>query len=138
MKYLGLDNRYYPIQASDYTVYEDDSKRKSELHLRARKILKGFFPCDKILEEVSIRGANRNGGILYADFLLPAQSVLVEVHGEQHYSYSKFFHGDKMAFMKAKMRDNDKIEWCNNNNISYIELPFGETDEQWSARIEAR
>ena len=138
MKYLGLDKKCYPLQASDYTVYADDSKRKSDLHLRARKILKRFFPCDKILEEVTLRGASRSGGVLYADFLLPAQSVLIEVHGEQHYLYNRFFYADKLSFLKAKMRDNDKIEWCNINNLSYIELPFGETDEQWSIRIEAR
>lgn len=138
MKYLGLDNRYYTLQASDYTVYNDDSKQKSDLHLRARKILKSFFPCDKILEEVTLHGANRNGGVLYADFLLPSQSILIEVHGEQHYSYNKFFHDNKLAFLKAKMRDNDKIAWCDNNNLSYVELPFGETDEQWSDRIASR
>jgi len=37
--------------------------------------------------------------------------------------------------MKKKKRDRDKIEWCNINNIKYIELPYNETENQWIERM---
>ncbi len=138
MKYLGFDNRLHPIQVTDYFVYDDDSRDRSELHIRARKILKSLFPCDKILEEVTLPGSKKNGSVLYADFFIPSRSLMVEVHGKQHYEYIPFFHGSKLGFVKSKLRDNDKKEWCDINNIELVELPYNLTDEEWRDIIELR
>ncbi|NCV19550.1 MAG: hypothetical protein EBW42_12500 [Rhodobacterales bacterium] len=37
---------------------------------------------------------------------------IIEVHGEQHYEFSAFFHGTKLNFIKHKKRDKDKKQWC--------------------------
>lgn len=138
MKCIGFDNRSHNINVTDYIVYGDDARAKSQLHLRARAILKVTFPCDMILEEVKLPGSKRNGDRLFADFLLPGQSLMVEVHGEQHYEYNKFFHKNRFDFINSKKRDQDKRDWCELNQIVLVELPFGETDEQWTSRIASR
>ena len=108
-------------------------QNKSELHLLARSILKECFPTLQILEEVSI--PVRRGEILYLDFYLPLSKKCIEVHGEQHYKFVTFFHIDIMGFAKHKKRDSEKKEWCEINNIKYIELPYNLSSEEWKARI---
>lgn len=138
MKYRGFDGRDYSITVADYTVYTDATRDRSDLHLRARLLLKSMFPCDRILEEVTLPGSRKNGAILYSDFLLPSKSVMVEVQGEQHYKFSSFYHKDKAGFLKSKLRDKDKREWCELNDIQLVELPYNETDDDWRQRIEQR
>jgi hypothetical protein len=58
----------------------------------------------------------------------------VEVHGEQHYSFTPHYHRDNLAFVKAQKRDKIKKEWCEINNIKYIELAYNEQDK-WEELI---
>ena len=106
---------------------------KSSLHLRARNILAQKFPTLQILEEVAI--PVRKSETLYLDFYLPLNRLCVEVHGEQHYKFVAHYHNSQLGFIRHKKRDRDKMEWCEINNIRYVELPFNENDEEWTARI---
>lgn len=105
---------------------------KSSLHLQARDLIKECFPTLQILEEVSI--PLRRSESLVLDFYLPLNKKCVEVHGEQHYKFSRFFHKDMMGFIRHKKRDKEKKEWCRINDIEYIELPYDKIDE-WKQRI---
>lgn len=136
MKVIGFDNRKYNIQINEFIVYDNDSRERSEPHLKARKLIRSIFPCSIILEEVTLPGSARSGNsTLYGDFLLPSEKLLIEVHGAQHYSFNKFFHGSKSGFESSKKRDATKKEWCEINNIKYVELPDGENDDEWKQRI---
>jgi hypothetical protein len=73
--------------------------------------------------------------MLYADFFIPTQMMLVEVHGEQHYSDNQFFYKTKLDFIKAQQRDRKKIEWCEMNNYKYIELSYKETLDEWREKL---
>ena len=95
---------------------------KSSLHLLARDLLHKCFPTLQILEEVPIN--IRRSETLYLDFYLPLNRKCIEVHGEQHYKFNRHFHHNALGFIKQKKRDQDKKEWCLNNNIEYIELAF--------------
>lgn len=126
----GFNNREYKLKL--LTKKRDNC---SKGHIRARILLKKLFPYDIIYEEVSLLGSQKgNKSILYADFLIPSHSLLVEVHGKQHYEKT-FFHNSKLSFIQSKANDLRKIEWCELNNITYIELSDGESDEQWESRI---
>lgn len=106
---------------------------KSHLHLQARQLIKECFPTLQILEEVSI--PLRRSEILILDFYLPLNKKCVEVHGEQHYKFTRFYHKDMMGFIRHKKRDQEKKEWCDINNIQYIELPYNENMEEWTKRL---
>lgn len=108
-------------------------QNKSALHLQTRQLLIELFPTLQILEEVP--APIRKSEILYLDFYLPLKKYCIEVHGEQHYKLVGFYHQNLMGFLKSKKRDNDKKEWCEINNIKYIELPYNETIDQWKERI---
>ena len=81
----------------------------------------------QILEEVPIQ--IRRSETLYLDFYIPLNKKCIEVHWQQHYEFVPFYHGNKLSFLKARKRDLEKKEWCEANNISYIELPFNKLEE---------
>ena len=129
MNVIGLDG-------NDYTVNFSKSKsrsrrqKKSQYHLRARKLLSELFPYQPRFEEVFLPGSNTvNTGSLYADFFIPKEYLIVEVHGEQHYKFCSFFHKTKADFYKSKKRDKQKIEWCELNSIKIIILPYNKEDK---------
>ena len=62
-----------------------------------------------------------NASHLLFDFYLPEYNCCIEINGRQHYESVDFF-GGKNEFLKTIKRDNIKIEYCKNNNISLIIL----------------
>ena len=135
MEILGLDGRNYSWNAA---ACQADTENRSSLHLKAKDLLDNLFPYDRILEEVSLPGSKteRHGRILRADLFVPNRRLIVEVHGEQHYKFNKFFHKDKLAFYKAKARDYDKKEWCEINDIRLIEFNYDEEVDDWRRKVE--
>lgn len=115
-------------------IAHGSSTKKSSLHIKARNLLHTIFPTLQILEEVPTQ--IRRAETLYLDFYLPLNKKCIEVHGEQHYSFNRFYHSTVLGFLKHKKRDQEKKEWCELNGIQYIELPFNETEEQWKERIQ--
>jgi hypothetical protein len=108
-------------------------KEKSSFHLAARKILTQIFPTLQILEEVPI--PLRKSETLYLDFYLPLIKRAIEVHGEQHYKFTPFYHSNRINFLKAQKKDNEKREWCEINGINHIVLPHFENIDKWKALI---
>lgn len=131
MKVVGLDGREYNLR-----LIKRNREKCSSGHLLARELLKDIFPSHIIYEEVTLPGSKGKVGSssLFADFLIPNIRIVVEVHGEQHYAYSSFFHRDKMDFLRARKLDQNKKEWCNINGFSYIELKYDE-QHNWRERI---
>lgn len=136
MKVKDLDYKEYKINLSGYTVYANEARPRSTYHVNARNILKNLFPTAQILEEVPIN--LRYNQKVFLDFFIPQFNIVVEVHGEQHFKFTPMFHANTQAFLKQKMRDRDVIEWCEINNITYIELHYNEKTEEWIKKIESR
>jgi uncharacterized UPF0160 family protein len=119
---------------SDWKYYhKSNHSKRSLLHLACRELLKKLFPTQKIFEEVRVD--IRKGEILFLDFFLPLKMLVVEVHGEQHYKFSLHYHGNRWNFLESKRRDREKLEWCQLNDIRFVELPYNEKIEDWTKRI---
>lgn len=131
MQVKDLDGNTYNWQLIG-NIAHGTALNKSSLHLEARSIIHESFPTLQVLEEVPVNV--RRTELLYLDFYLPLLKKCIEVHGEQHYKFSRFFHNTALGFIKHKKRDQDKKEWCELNNITYIELAFDKKDE-WIKRI---
>ena len=97
-----------------------------------------MFHSYRILEEVKLPGSTdvHRKGVLYLDFLIPQIKLAIEVHGQQHYEYTPFFHKNKAGFAVAQKKDDDKIAWCELNKVDIIILKYSDTDEQWREQIE--
>lgn len=138
MKAKGLNGREYNWNLNKYDVYDDDKKKRSKHHLRARKILKEVYGGSyRILEEVKLPGSTlpHRRSVLYLDFFIPVIKVGVEVHGRQHYEFTPFFHKNLKDYLLAMNRDDDKSEWCELNNIELIILKYSDSDNDWRNTI---
>lgn len=60
---------------------------------------------------------------LVFDFYLPEHNVLIEYDGEQHFHEVR---NDRYGFEGIVVRDNFKNQWCKENNISLIRIPYTE------------
>ena len=134
MKVTGLNGREYHL---DLKKYRAKRGKVSKYHLRAREIIEDIYAGFNVLEEVKLPGSVKPAkkSVLYLDFLLPDCKIGIEVHGQQHYEYTPFFHKSKAGFLYAKARDRDKIEWCQINDIELIELKWSDPVEYWREQI---
>lgn len=126
MNAVGLDGYAYNISLAALTA-KSNLNNKSNFHLLARQLLKQSYPTLQILEEIPIQ--IRKSETLYMDFFIPLNKKCIEVHGEQHYDFTPFYHRTKLDFFKQQKRDREKREWCHINNITYIELPYNQQEE---------
>lgn len=133
MKIIDLDNKISIWHLSGH-IAKGRIQRKSSLHLMARKTICQKFPTFQILEEVPI--PLRKSETLYLDFYLPLIKTCIEVHGQQHYKFTAFYHGNIQSFLKSKKRDQEKKEWCEKNNIKHIVFPYSETEQEWRSRLD--
>ncbi len=131
MKIIGLDDKEYTINLSRYARCRPT--RCSSLHLQARKLLKHLTGRINIFEEVPLLGTSHPPVIV--DFLIPDLNLLIEVQGEQHYEQNSLFHKSNLDFKKGQARDRLKLNWAEINGFILIELPFDETEIEWSNRI---
>jgi hypothetical protein len=139
LKVLGLNGKEYVWNLTGYDVFNNDSKKRSKYHVRARAIIKDIFNSYRILEEVKLPGSTQahRKSVLYLDFYLPTISLGVEVHGQQHYEFCGFFHKNKADFIKSQVRDEDKASWCQLNGITLITLKYSESDDEWRERLKS-
>ena len=75
-------------------------------------VLKELFPQTNITKEHYIR---YKGKQLFFDFYLRGLGILIEVQGQQHFNYTKHFHGTVENFREFKHRDNLKKEYVEEN-----------------------
>jgi len=133
MKVRDLTGQISTWKLTGCIVTANDDRRRSQLHISARNLLYQLFPTSPILEEVPVSILPLSTH--YFDFYINKNKLAVEVHGQQHYSFNTFFHNTIHDFVKQKKADENKREWCIINNITYIELPYNESIDQWEARL---
>ena len=140
MKVVGINGKEYAWNLSGYNVFNDDKRKRSKYHIRARQLLKELYNSYIILEEVKLPGSTElhRKSVLYLDFYIPSIKLGVEVHGQQHYEYCTFFHKSKADFLKSKARDEDKITWCELNDIKLVTLKYTESDDEWRNRLKSQ
>lgn len=96
------------------------------------KISLGEKNISFILDELNIKYIREykfkdciNIRILSFDFYLPKLNTCIEFNGKQHYEQIDFFGGED-AYNKTTLRDSIKEEYCKNNNIKLITIPYYE------------
>lgn len=107
----------------------------SKGHKLAIQMIKDELPSAVILEEVSIRVTTRDKSRQYLDIYLPKRDLVIEVHGRQHKEFVLHFHGSKKEFRKAQLKDRQKKEWCELNELRLIELFHDESEDEWRDKI---
>jgi hypothetical protein len=125
MKVYDFEGKSYQLKLHK-REYSDVGK--SSGHLECRKLLKEIYPSDNVFEEIHLTPH------LIVDFLLPLRKLMVEIQGQQHFEFNKFFHGNKIKFNDQKTRDSQKREWALINNFVLLELKYEDKDN-WKKLI---
>lgn len=128
MQVITLDGLLYKLNTQS-----NPRANASLLHQNIISIIRECYPALTICEEVPIRVYRFQ--VLYLDILLPTHLTAIEVHGEQHYKFNKFFHTDVHAFANAQKRDKVKREWCIKNSIRLLELTHEQSRDEWRYTI---
>lgn len=79
------------------------------------------FKTQKIFEDCINPQTDKK---LKFDFYLPDYNCCIEYDGEQHFRYSNTGWNNKEHFEKVQHRDEIKNQYCKNNNIKLIRIPY--------------
>lgn len=112
------------IRASKYPL-KGDGEGRGKYQTQVGKLIQSMFPMYNVLEEFPCAGEG-----LYLDFYIPLKGIAIEVHGDQHFKFNKFFHEDKNAFMRQKANDARKLKWCEINDIALVTIRWGTPEEE--------
>jgi hypothetical protein len=113
----GKPKKVYPSNRIKWNI-----KRASDAQYRTKLFLKEFWEQDSVFEEFIIPGSR-----LRVDFINFTKKIAVEVSGRQHEEFNKFFHKNRIGFIKSVKRDFQKIKWLEINDIKLIEIYDHET-----------
>lgn len=106
-----------------------------------QKQSKGCKIIQKELENLSIAFETEyplEDSLQRFDFYLEQNNTkyAIEYNGEQHYKYNPFFHGhDIQVFYKYQERDARKAQYCKENNIILITIPYTYSNEEIRTHI---
>ncbi len=120
MEVLSLKGRKvnWHLVPQKYPIKGENSRSKFQHQIYLN--LKELYPYDIILEEVKIPG-NR----LFCDFVIPSVRLVVECQGKQHEAFNTLFHKCREDFIRQQNRDQLKRDFCETNNLTLVEIPYG-------------
>ena len=99
-------------------------KSRSKLQTKVKVFLKKFWKNHIVYEEFPVYGTRMS-----VDFLNATKKIAIEVNGQQHSQYVKFFHGSRLDYFKSIKRDVKKAEWLQMNEYVLIELERKDVNE---------
>ena len=108
-------------KAKNYLIDWDGSSR-SKIQYNAKQFLKKYWNNHIVFEEFPVAGTK-----LSLDFYNANKKIAVEVQGKQHTKYVPFFHGkNKINYINQLKRDQDKLKFCELNDIQLVEIYDGD------------
>jgi very-short-patch-repair endonuclease len=103
-----------------------NGKCRSKIQARVKELLYPHWFADVVFEEFPVLGTR-----LTLDFFNSNRQIALEVDGNQHYQYNKFFHGgSRMKFLQQLQRDQMKEDFCERNGITLIRIMESEKIDQ--------
>jgi|TARA_R110000824_G_scaffold14431_3_gene61417 hypothetical protein len=118
MKFIGIDGKERNLKkATNYLINWDKGSR-SKFQASVKEFLRPYWESHVVFEEFRIVGTR-----LSLDFYNATRNIAVEVQGDQHAKYVKFFHGkNKMNYVDQLKRDANKFDFCEKNGIILVEI----------------
>ena len=100
MKLYNIYGKVVSKNVSGYLI-DWDSKSRSKIQYKVKQFLKQYWKNHIVYEEFPVFGSK-----LKVDILNATRKIAVEVHGPQHSSFNKFFHGEsRLNYLKSIKRD---------------------------------
>ena len=110
------------VKAARKYLIDWESKSKSRVQNSVKLYLKKYWAHDIVFEEFPLVGTR-----MTFDFYNATKNIIIEVQGRQHTKYVPFMHANsKINYLKQLKRDEDKMKFCEINEISFFEYFDGE------------
>ena len=118
MIFLCTNGRKKKIVNSVKYLIDWDTDCKSGIQKTVKNVLHDSWFADVVFEEFPVAGTR-----LTFDFFNATRNIAVEVDGNQHYKYNKFFHSNsRQNFLSQLQRDEKKEYFCEINNITLLRI----------------
>ena len=100
-----------------------NKKSRSKLQKKVKDFLKPYWKNHVCYEEFPVYGTRMS-----VDLLNATRKIAIEVNGEQHEKYNKFFHKNRLNYFYSIKRDFNKRKWLERNGYNLIEINYNEVD----------
>lgn len=117
MKFKTLTGSTAELKNAKKYLIKWEANSRSQFQKRVKDFLCPYWCHDIVFEEFKIIGTR-----LSFDFYNANKKIAIEVQGEQHTKYVKFFHGNRFKYLEQLKRDDKKFRFCQVNNIKLIEI----------------
>jgi hypothetical protein len=122
MRFKTLTGATRTVKKAKNYLIDWDGKSRSKIQYNAKQFLKKYWSNHIVFEEFPVAGSR-----LSLDFYNANKKIAIEVQGRQHTKYVPFFHGkNKINYINQLRRDQDKLKFCDLNDIKLIEIYEGE------------
>lgn len=112
------------VYKKDWSGYLDFLGCSGNRESIGERLIKTYLDENKInyIKEKKFKSC-KNINELPFDFYLPEHNICIEYDGELHYKSSSIFGGDK-TLKKIKNNDRIKDDWCLENSIKLLRIPY--------------
>lgn len=102
---------------------------------KGERIISTYFQDNQInyIPQYKIGGKFKSKKFIKVDFYLPDVNYIVEYNGRQHYMPVNFKNDQSLAehnFILQQKRDQELREYCLENNINLLEIPYNLNEDQ--------
>ena len=117
MKFLDPFGKPRNLKSAKKYLVDWEAKSRSKFQSKVKSFLEPYWKNDIVFEEFRIVGTR-----LSLDFYNANKKVAVEVQGDQHVRYVKYFHKNRLKYLDQLKRDQKKLDFCELNDIKLVEV----------------
>jgi hypothetical protein len=123
MIFLTTTGRQHKIKNSSKYLIKWKNTCKSKIQKKIKDLLYPHWGADVVFEELPVAGTR-----MTLDFYNANRKIAVEVDGNQHYKFNKFFHSNsRQNFLAQLQRDDKKEYFCEINQIKLVRILESDT-----------
>jgi very-short-patch-repair endonuclease len=123
MIFITINGREKKMRNPTKYLIDWDKKCRSKIQKNVKNLLRDYWFSDVVFEEFPVLGSK-----MTIDFYNANKKIAIEVDGDQHYKYNKFFHNnDRINFLSQLKRDQKKEDFCKINNIKLVRIIESDT-----------
>ena len=117
MRLLNVNGTLVNKNVSKYLV-NWNGKCRSKLQFKFKQFFYPYWKNHIVYEEFPVYGS-----MLKVDLLNATKKIAVEIQGNQHESFNKFFHDNsRLKYLQSIKRDVKKEKWLETNGFKFLEL----------------
>lgn len=117
MTFLDLKGRKKTLKKATKYLIDWNKKTRSKFQDTTKLFLRDYWYGDFCLEEMPLVGSR-----MTFDLYNASKRIAIETSGKQHLEFVKHFHGNRLQFAEQIKRDLMKVEFCELNNITLVEI----------------